>query len=60
MKFDAAVQPFLAANCERCHGEKKQKGKFRLDTLKKFVGQLDAKQPQKDEIFENKGSHWAV
>jgi hypothetical protein len=31
--FDQAVTPFLKENCTRCHGEKKQKGDFRLDTL---------------------------
>ncbi|HYG77659.1 MAG TPA: DUF1592 domain-containing protein [Planctomycetota bacterium] len=31
--FDKHIQPFLNAHCIRCHGEKKQKGEFRLDTL---------------------------
>lgn len=31
--FDKAVKPFLDAHCLRCHGEKKQKGEFRVDTL---------------------------
>jgi mono/diheme cytochrome c family protein len=31
--FDKTVQPFLQANCIRCHGEKKHKGELRLDTL---------------------------
>ncbi len=31
--FDGALKPFLAEHCVRCHGEKKQKGDFRLDTL---------------------------
>jgi len=31
--FDKAVRPFLDAHCVRCHGEKKQKGEFRVDTL---------------------------
>jgi hypothetical protein len=28
-----AVEPFLKEHCVRCHGEKKQKGDFRIDTL---------------------------
>lgn len=31
--FDKAVGPYLAEHCLRCHGEKKQKGELRLDTL---------------------------
>ena len=31
--FDAVVKPFLEEHCVRCHGEKKQKGDLRLDTL---------------------------
>lgn len=30
---DKAIQPFLQEYCIRCHGEKKQKGAFRVDTL---------------------------
>ena len=29
--YEKIVQPFLAEHCARCHGEKKQKGKFRVD-----------------------------
>src|SRR5258705_395713 len=32
-KFERIVKPFLAAHCVRCHGEEKQKGDLRLDTL---------------------------
>lgn len=32
-EFDEAVAPFLAQHCVKCHGEKKQKGELRLDTL---------------------------
>lgn len=32
-EFDQAVLPFLNAHCSRCHGEKKQEGELRLDTL---------------------------
>ncbi len=31
--FDVVVRPFLEAHCTACHGEKKQKGDLRLDTL---------------------------
>ncbi len=29
----SSVEPFLAEHCVRCHGEEKQKGDFRIDTL---------------------------
>ena len=32
-EFDRAVQPFLTEHCVSCHGEKKQKGELRVDTL---------------------------
>jgi mono/diheme cytochrome c family protein len=32
-EFAAVVRPFLDAHCTACHGEKKQKGDLRLDTL---------------------------
>jgi hypothetical protein len=32
-EFAAVVRPFLEAHCTACHGEKKQKGDLRLDTL---------------------------
>ncbi len=31
--FSQRVEPVLRANCYRCHGPKKQKGSFRIDTL---------------------------
>src|SRR5579862_524440 len=31
--YTTVVQPYFERNCKRCHGEKKQKGDFRLDTL---------------------------
>ncbi len=31
--FEQATQPFLKEHCNRCHGEEKQKGDFRIDTL---------------------------
>jgi hypothetical protein len=32
-EFAKAVQPFFKEYCNRCHGERKQKGDLRLDTL---------------------------
>jgi hypothetical protein len=34
----AVLKPFVQKNCARCHGEKKQKGKLRLDTLSLTIG----------------------
>ncbi|MEM1294492.1 MAG: DUF1592 domain-containing protein [Verrucomicrobiota bacterium] len=31
--FEQEIQPYLQEHCVRCHGEKKQKGDFRLDLL---------------------------
>ena len=31
--FERALQPFLQQHCLSCHGEKKQKGELRIDTL---------------------------
>ncbi len=31
--FAADIKPFLEANCTKCHGPEKQKGRLRLDTL---------------------------
>jgi hypothetical protein len=31
--FDKAVRPYLDTHCVRCHGDKRQKGEFRVDTL---------------------------
>jgi cytochrome c553 len=36
--FETRVRPVLANNCFRCHGEKKQKGKLRLDSLAAILG----------------------
>lgn len=41
--FSEAVEPFFREHCLRCHGEEKQKGDFRLDTLSRdFAGGHDA------------------
>jgi len=39
--FDKAMQPYLDKYCIRCHGEKRQKGDFRIDNLSKDVGLKD-------------------
>ena len=45
--FQRAVEPFLSDHCARCHGEKRQKGDLRLDSLSRdFSNSLVA-------------SHWA-
>ena len=31
--FDALITPFIREHCAKCHGEEKQKGDLRLDTL---------------------------
>lgn len=45
--FAKAVQPFFDEHCVRCHGEKKQKGEFRIDTL------------SRDFLGGGSASHWA-
>ncbi len=42
-----AVEPFFTEHCVRCHGEKKQKGDLRFDTL------------SRDFAAPLAGSHWA-
>lgn len=37
--FDSAVGSFLQEHCIRCHGEKRQKGDFRIDTLSREFGE---------------------
>ncbi len=48
--FTKDLQPYLKANCLRCHNAKKQKGDFRIDTLSREVGQKDT--PHWAEIME--------
>ncbi len=36
--FSETMQPFLKKYCLRCHGAKKQEGRFRLDTLSRDFG----------------------
>lgn len=35
------IKPFLDKHCVSCHGPEKQKGKFRVDTLGKFIKSQD-------------------
>src|SRR3954452_11112602 len=39
---DETVVPFLQTHCLRCHGEKKHKGDFRMDTLSRDFSDLKA------------------
>src|SRR4051812_17092552 len=39
---DQAMAPFVQTHCLRCHGEKKQKGDFRMDTLSRDFSDLRA------------------
>ena len=39
--FTEQVQPFLEKHCFSCHGEKKQKGKLRLDNLSTDFSDLE-------------------
>ena len=39
--FSSKVRPFLDKHCYSCHGEKKQKGKLRLDNLSTDFNDLD-------------------
>ncbi len=48
--FAAAVQPYFKQHCLHCHGEEKQKGDFRMDTLSRKVGFENT--PQWLEIME--------
>lgn len=48
--FEQDLQPFLDTHCVRCHGEKKQKGKFRLDELSRDIGLKDT--PLWAEVME--------
>jgi hypothetical protein len=48
--FDQNLQPYLQKHCLHCHGEKKQKGDFRIDQLSKEVGLTDT--PHWAEIME--------
>src|SRR3954471_16396404 len=42
-EFSKTAQPFFAEHCDRCHGEKKHKGDFRMDTLSRdFASGADA------------------
>ena len=35
--FEQSVRPLLAQNCYACHGEKKQKGGLRLDSIEAIL-----------------------
>src|SRR5450755_1469519 len=46
-EFDKVLKPFLEEHCTRCHGEKKHKGEFRLDTL------------SRDFVLGTPAMHWS-
>jgi len=47
----AAVDPALAARCERCHGAETQKGGFRVDDAASLRARLEPGVPAKSEIL---------
>jgi hypothetical protein len=55
--FAKQIRPIMAASCYKCHGEKKQKGKLRLDSLEAFAaGGKDGKiftagDPDKSDLY---------
>ena len=55
--FVKDIRPIMADNCYKCHGEKKQKGKLRLDSLEAFqAGGKDGKvivpgDPGKSDLY---------
>jgi len=55
--FVKQIRPIIADSCYKCHGEKKQKGKLRLDSLAAFqAGGKDGKiiepgNPEKSDLY---------
>ncbi|HSU66262.1 MAG TPA: c-type cytochrome domain-containing protein, partial [Tepidisphaeraceae bacterium] len=55
--FAKQIRPIMADTCYKCHGEKKQKGKLRLDSLEAFQhGGKDGKiiepgNPDKSDLY---------
>ena len=43
--YDKEIQPLLQKRCLGCHGEKKQKGKLRLDLLSNLLGGGESGEP---------------
>ena len=37
LDYQSQVRPILKERCFKCHGEKKQKGKLRLDSLERIL-----------------------
>lgn len=48
--FEKDLQPYIQLHCIGCHGEKKQEGDFRIDTLSPDVGLQDT--PHWAEVIE--------
>ncbi|MCA9212481.1 MAG: DUF1592 domain-containing protein [Planctomycetales bacterium] len=49
--FDDATQSFLKTHCVRCHGESKQEGEFRIDTLETDFTDPQAAQKWSEVLF---------
>ena len=39
--FDKDIKPILESRCVKCHGEKKQKGEYRLSNAKDIIYLID-------------------
>ncbi len=56
--FESKIRPILVENCQRCHGEKKQSGSLRLDSLPAALGGGDGGpaivpgEPEKSPMIE--------
>ena len=48
-RFEADVWPYFQSHCLGCHGEQRQEGGFRIDTLSREVGWKNS--PQWAEVF---------
>ena len=49
--FDKIMQPFLSEHCLRCHGEKKQKGDLRLDSLAREFTEMQTAERWAEVVF---------
>ena len=56
-EFKTKVWPIIEGSCTSCHGEKKQKGKLRLDTREGWIAGADGKKilveghPEKSDVI---------
>ena len=49
--FNSQIKPIFEEHCFKCHGEKKQKGKLRLDT-NDFHKVIEKLEPEKSKLYE--------